>query len=72
MERAKGFETSHESQQAVDGQSSHAFMRVAGSRIGSHLSVLDRRELARVVASWSKLHPAVKSAIVAMVSSTNG
>ena len=39
------------------------------SRIGSHISDSDRRDLACVVASWSNRHPAFSRAILAMVNS---
>ena len=72
MERAKGFEPSRESKQVVEGQEPNVLQDIAGSRIGSRISDSDRHDLARVVASWAKLHPVVKKAIIAMVSSADG
>jgi hypothetical protein len=72
MERAKGFEPAHESKEVTDAQVSDALLDILGSQIGSRLSGSDRRDLARLVASWSRLHPTVKSAILAMVSSADG
>ena len=72
MERAKGFESSHESEQAVDEQASRVLEDLLGSRIESHISDSDRRDLARIVGSWSKLHPAVKSAFLGMVCEVEG
>ena len=70
MERAKGFEPAHESKQVVEGEAADLPQAIMGSRIGSHITDSDRRDLARVVASWSTLHPAVRAAIVAIVSSS--
>lgn len=67
MERAKGYEPSYDLEEVVDAQVVKALHEIMESRIGSHLSGSDRRDLARIVASWPKLHAAVKSAILAMV-----
>jgi len=69
MERAKGFEPSRDLEQGTEGQEANLLHDLMRSGIGSHLSDSDRRDLARVVASWFELHPAVKSAILAIVSS---
>jgi hypothetical protein len=70
MERAKGFEPFAEKSELIDSQAFSQTDKLGYTQIRAQATGATCLDLAKVVAGWPKLPPALKAAILAIVNSS--